>query len=159
MEGDVEIATFRSDYGYQDGRRPEEVRFESSPEADAQRRDFTINALFLDPETGEILDFVGGHRDLTSGIIRAIGDPEQRFREDYLRMLRAVRFAARLGFSIEPETARGDSDICGSSSRKWRPSGCGMKSFEFLPKVAQSVGSNCLKSSACSNCCCPRWHV
>lgn len=105
MVGDVEVATFRSDYGYLDGRRPGEVRFETSPEADAQRRDFTINALFLDPETSEILDFVGGRQDLDRGIIRAIGAPEKRFQEDYLRMLRAVRFAARLRFSIESHTA------------------------------------------------------
>ena len=67
--------------------------------------DFTVNALFLDPFTGEVLDFVGGRADLENGMIRAIGDPEQRFQEDHLRMLRAVRFAARLGFRIEPETA------------------------------------------------------
>lgn len=102
---DVEVATFRSDHAYSDGRRPGEVRFETNPKEDALRRDFTINALFLDTGTGEILDFVGGRADLEAGIIRAIGDPEQRFREDYLRMLRAVRFAARFGFRIEPETA------------------------------------------------------
>jgi putative nucleotidyltransferase with HDIG domain len=105
LVGSVEVATFRSDYAYQDGRRPGEVRFETEPEADARRRDFTINALFQDPETNEILDFVGGRADLEQGIIRAIGDPEQRFREDYLRMLRAVRFAARFEFRIEPATA------------------------------------------------------
>jgi putative nucleotidyltransferase with HDIG domain len=101
----VEVATFRSDYAYQDGRRPTEVRYETNPILDAARRDFTVNALFLDPETGEILDFVSGREDLRNGIIRAIGDPRARFQEDYLRMLRAVRFAARLGFNIEPGTA------------------------------------------------------
>jgi putative nucleotidyltransferase with HDIG domain len=104
MVDDVEIATYRSDFAYSDGRRPDQVRYEEDPEADARRRDFTINALFLDPETGDILDFVGGRQDLQNRIIRAIGDPEARFREDHLRMLRAVRFAARLCFTIEPET-------------------------------------------------------
>lgn len=101
----VEVATFRSDLWYQDGRRPEKVHFETNPKQDALRRDFTINALFLDTYSHEILDFVGGRADLTNGVIRAIGDPLQRFREDYLRMLRAVRFAARFGFRIEPITA------------------------------------------------------
>lgn len=101
----VEVATFRSDYSYADGRRPTEVRFETDPEQDALRRDFTINALFLDPETDQVLDFVNGRRDLEERMVRAIGIPEERFREDYLRMLRAVRFAARLGFSIDRQTA------------------------------------------------------
>lgn len=104
VEG-VEVATFRSDQDYEDGRRPTAVHYQTNPREDAIRRDFTINALFLDPATGEILDFVGGRTDLENGIIRAIGDPEQRFREDYLRMLRAVRFAARFHFAIAPETA------------------------------------------------------
>lgn len=100
----VEVATFRSDLDYEDGRRPTAVRFETDPKQDALRRDFTINALFLDPFSGEVLDFTGGRNDLAAGIIRAIGDPEVRFREDHLRLLRAVRFAARLGFTIEPRT-------------------------------------------------------
>jgi poly(A) polymerase len=100
----VEVATFRSDHAYADGRRPTGVRFESHPREDVQRRDFTINALLEDPETDEVLDFVGGKADLERNIIRAIGDPEMRFREDHLRLLRAVRFAARLEFEIEPET-------------------------------------------------------
>jgi len=100
----VEVATFRSDLEYRDGRRPESVRFERDPREDAIRRDFTINALMLDPSTGEVLDFVGGRQDLQARIMRAIGDPERRFREDHLRLLRAVRFAARLGFEIEPAT-------------------------------------------------------
>ena len=103
-EAQVEVATFRSDGAYEDGRRPAGVRFEKSPREDAARRDFTINALFMDPVTGEILDFIGGREDLDSQIIRAIGDAEARFREDHLRLLRAVRFAARLGFRIEPAT-------------------------------------------------------
>lgn len=100
----VEVATFRSDHNYLDGRRPGEVHFETDPRMDALRRDFTINALLLDPETGEILDYVGGQTDLASGVVRAIGDAEIRFREDHLRMLRAVRFAARLGFELESAT-------------------------------------------------------
>ena len=101
----TEIATFRSDHAYRDGRRPSEVHFETNPIDDARRRDFTVNALFLDPGTGEVLDYVGGRHDLDARVIRAIGDPEERFREDHLRMLRAVRFAARLGFTIDPATA------------------------------------------------------
>jgi poly(A) polymerase len=100
----VEVATFRSDLGYEDGRHPVAVEFEIDPRQDALRRDFTINALLMDPASGEILDFVGGRADLEARVIRAIGEPEARFREDHLRLLRAVRFAARLGFEIEPET-------------------------------------------------------
>lgn len=99
----IEIATFRTDGSYHDGRRPESVTF-STPQEDAQRRDFTINGLFEIPETGEVIDHVGGLADLKAGIIRAIGDPTARFIEDGLRLLRAVRFAARMGFSIEPTT-------------------------------------------------------
>lgn len=100
----VEVATFRSDHDYEDGRHPGHVTFETDPRQDALRRDFTINALFMDPETGGLLDFAGGRADLRDGVVRAIGDAAARFREDHLRMLRAVRIAARLGFTIEPET-------------------------------------------------------
>lgn len=100
----VEVATFRSDHSYSDGRRPDRVEFESDARQDVLRRDFTINALLQDPETGEVLDYVGGQQDLRNRIVRAIGDPERRFSEDHLRMLRAIRFAARLGFTIEPAT-------------------------------------------------------
>jgi poly(A) polymerase len=99
----VEIATFRTDGSYRDGRRPESVTF-STPQEDARRRDFTINGLFEVPETGEVIDYVGGLADLDAGIIRAIGDAKARFTEDGLRLLRAVRFAARIGFAIEPAT-------------------------------------------------------
>ncbi len=102
--GDVEVATFRSDGAYSDGRRPESVQYETNPTADAQRRDFTINGMFLDPFSGEVLDYVGGREDLANRMVRAIGDPAIRFAEDHLRILRAVRFAARLGFEIEPAT-------------------------------------------------------
>src|ERR1700721_3154165 len=100
----IEVATFRSDIGYSDGRHPDEVRFTKDPREDAQRRDFTINGMMLDPSTNDVLDYVGGREDLKAGIIRAIGDPERRFTEDKLRMLRAVRFAARFDYTIEPAT-------------------------------------------------------
>jgi poly(A) polymerase len=100
----VEVATFRSDVGYSDGRHPDKVIYSKTPQEDVRRRDFTINALLLDPETAEVLDFVGGRKDLEAGIIRAIGVPERRFDEDKLRMIRAVRFAARFGYAIEPAT-------------------------------------------------------
>ncbi len=100
----VEIATFRTDGSYKDGRRPESVTF-ATAEEDAMRRDFTMNGLFERPETGEVVDYVGGLADLRAGVLRAIGEPHARFREDALRLLRAVRFSTTLGFSIEPETA------------------------------------------------------
>ena len=108
----TEVATFRSDESYTDGRRPESVRFSDSAEEDVERRDFSINGMLLDPqlwrETGDlaasILDYVGGRADLNARLVRAIGDPEKRFEEDKLRMLRAVRFAARFNFEIEART-------------------------------------------------------
>lgn len=100
----VEVATFRSEYDYRDGRHPERVRFENNPQADAARRDFTINAMMMDPFTGEVLDYFGGQQDLARRLVRTVGEARQRFGEDHLRLLRAVRFAARLGFDIEPAT-------------------------------------------------------
>jgi poly(A) polymerase len=100
----VEVATFRSEQDYRDGRRPAAVRFERDARQDALRRDFTINGLLLDPESGRVFDYVGGRRDLDARMVRAIGDPAVRFGEDHLRMLRAIRFAARLGFAIDPAT-------------------------------------------------------
>lgn len=108
----IEVATFRAEGAYSDGRRPDAVRF-TTAEEDAQRRDFTINGLFADPAPEDaqpgtpdrVIDFVGGVADLKQGVIRAIGEPSARFGEDYLRMLRAVRFASRFGFAIEPGTA------------------------------------------------------
>ena len=100
----VEVATYRSDVGYSDGRHPDAVRYSDTAEEDVQRRDFTINGLLLDPLTNEVIDYVGGRSDLERKIIRTIGDPRARFREDKLRMMRAVRFAARLGYEIEPQT-------------------------------------------------------
>jgi poly(A) polymerase len=117
--GCVEVATFRSDIGYSDGRHPDQVRFSKSPREDVERRDFTINGLLLDPlssqsmssqsmtsqsMTNQILDYVGGQKDLQAKIIRTIGRPELRFAEDKLRMLRAVRFAGRFGYTIDPAT-------------------------------------------------------
>jgi poly(A) polymerase len=102
----VEVATFRSDAGYSDGRHPDRVIYAKSAEEDVQRRDFTVNGLLMRHDTGEVLDFVGGRADLQAGIIRAIGEPGRRFEEDKLRMLRAVRFATRFGFEIEAETFR-----------------------------------------------------
>ncbi len=109
----TEVATFRHDGAYTDGRRPDAVRFSTDPREDVLRRDFTINGMLLDPAlyeaTGDVaaatLDYVGGREDLAARVIRAIGDPVQRFTEDKLRMLRAVRFAARLGFAIDASTA------------------------------------------------------
>jgi tRNA nucleotidyltransferase/poly(A) polymerase len=101
---EVEVATFRSDVGYSDGRHPDNVVYSESAKEDVRRRDFTINGLLMDPATREVLDVVDGRADLRAGIVRAIGDPRGRFAEDKLRMMRAVRFAARFGFRIERET-------------------------------------------------------
>ena len=100
----IEVATFRTEGAYGDGRHPDSVQFASRQE-DARRRDFTINGMFMDPRTGEVFDDVGGRQDLERGVVRAIGDPEARFAEDKLRMLRAIRFAASLGFTLDPATA------------------------------------------------------
>ena len=133
----IEVATFRSDHGYSDGRHPDEVRFSNDPREDVARRDFTINGMMLDPGSreapGEVLDYVGGRTDLDAGIIRAIGDPEQRFAEDKLRMLRAVRFAAPPGpTGCAPSPCRccardcSPPGCCCSSpaSANWAPPSC-----------------------------------
>ena len=123
-DAQVEVATFRSDHAYTDGRHPGHVVFETDPREDVVRRDFSINALMMVPDTGEVLDFVGGRDDLARGVIRAIGDPARRFEEDHLRMLRAVRFAARFGFEIEPATFAAiqqlHSQICRVSAERIR---------------------------------------
>lgn len=100
----VEVATFRTEWGYNDHRHPDHVIF-SDAEHDARRRDFTINGLFYDPLKDQVIDYVGGRLDIAAGVIRAIGDPRKRFEEDYLRMLRAVRFSSRYEFLVEAETA------------------------------------------------------
>ena len=109
---DIEVATFRSESGYVDGRHPGQVCF-SSPREDASRRDFTINALFYDPVAEKLYDCTGGLADLQAGLVRAIGDPAARFGEDSLRLLRAVRFAAALGFTLEPATAAAIPPLAG----------------------------------------------
>jgi len=101
----IEVATFRSDGLYSDGRHPDEVRFSKTAEEDVQRRDFTINGLLLDPlDNDKVIDYVGGRADLDAGVIRTIGEPDRRFAEDKLRMLRAIRFAARFEYQIDPTT-------------------------------------------------------
>src|ERR1700756_4373432 len=107
----VEVATFRSDVGYSDGRHPDEVRFSRDPREDVARRDFTINGMLLDPLSNEVLDFVGGRKDLEAHVLRTIGEPHLRFTEDKLRMLRAVRFAARFQYMIEPETFKAIQEL------------------------------------------------
>jgi tRNA nucleotidyltransferase (CCA-adding enzyme) len=118
-----EVATFRKDLGYKDGRHPRAVKF-ATPEQDAERRDFTINGMFYDPVRKKILDFVGGFQDLNLGIIRAIGKPEDRFAEDKLRMLRAVRFSARFEFPIERHTIcaikKHAAEVCEVSAERIR---------------------------------------
>jgi len=146
----VEVVTFRSEQAYRDGRRPDEVRFETDPRKDVQRRDFTINAILLDPFSGEGADYVGGRADLEAGIIRAIGDPAARFEEDHLRMLRAVRFAARFGFTIEPATMaaiqRCHADIARISAERVRDEltrilteGGARRGFELLDETGLLV--------------------
>ena len=102
-EGHFEVATFRKDGPYSDGRRPDSVSFTDEIE-DAKRRDFTVNALFFDPETDAVLDYAGGRADLEAKVLRTVGEPAQRFAEDYLRLLRAVRFAARLDYALDGAT-------------------------------------------------------
>jgi len=109
-ETEYEIASYRSDGVYSDGRRPDEVQYSQLPSEDVERRDFTINALLMNPETDEILDFVNGRVDLEAGLIRAVGQAERRFQEDRLRILRAVRFASRFGFEIEENTRKAMAD-------------------------------------------------
>ena len=114
-----QVATFRAEADYKDGRRPEKVVF-SSAEADAQRRDFTVNGLFYDPVTEKLHDWVGGEKDLRAKIIRTIGSPDERFAEDHLRLLRAIRFAAQLDFEIEPQTFAGVESQCAQNQKHQR---------------------------------------
>lgn len=111
-----EVATFRKDAGYTDGRRPTAIEF-TDMETDAHRRDFTINAIFEDPVGGHVLDYVGGRADLAAGIVRAVGNARERFGEDHLRLLRAVRFSARFGFPIEPSTQEAMFDAAATVAR------------------------------------------
>lgn len=114
--GTVEVATFREDGGYSDGRHPDSVRY-ASAEADALRRDFTINGLFYDPLESRVIDYVGGQEDLKNRIVRAIGDPVRRIQEDRLRMLRGIRFAANFQFDLEPATRQAISDFSSTITR------------------------------------------
>jgi poly(A) polymerase len=143
---EVEVATFRSDIGYSDGRHPDRVVYADSPKDDVCRRDFTINGLLMDPVTREVLDFVGGKADLQSGIVRAIGDPRTRFSEDKLRMMRAVRFAARFGYQIEPATFDAAQALATQITQvsferireeltKLLTEGAARRGFEFLDKT------------------------
>ncbi|HZV87859.1 MAG TPA: CCA tRNA nucleotidyltransferase [Candidatus Binatus sp.] len=141
----VEVATFRSDVGYSDGRHPDRVVYSKTPQEDVQRRDFTINGLLMRHDTGEVLDFVNGEPDLKAGVIRAIGEADRRFTEDKLRMLRAIRFAARFGFEIEHKTfaairrhAGGITDVSAERIRdeltKLLTEGAARTGFELLDK-------------------------
>jgi poly(A) polymerase len=158
--GPFEVAAFRSDGPYLDGRRPSYVEF-TNAEEDARRRDFTVNAMFYDPLGEEVLDYVGGQADLEAQVVRAVGDAETRFQEDYLRLMRAVRFAARLGFDIETSTfeamKRCAPKILGTSAERIRDElvkmlteGAADRAFrlmdecglleQVLPEVAQMKG-------------------
>jgi poly(A) polymerase len=143
----VEVATFRADFGYSDGRHPDSVAYARSAQEDVQRRDFTINGLLMRHDTGEVLDYIGGQADLRAGVIRAIGEPGRRFREDKLRLLRAVRFAARFGFAIEPATfeavRRHAGEITQASAERVRDEltkllteGAARRGFELLEETA-----------------------
>jgi poly(A) polymerase len=146
----VEVATFRSESAYADGRHPGQVRFETDPALDARRRDFTINGLLQDPVSGRVLDFVNGQTDLAKKLIRAIGDPGRRFSEDHLRMLRAIRFAARFDFAIQQDTfaaiQRLASSICKISAERIRDEivrilteGAARRGFELLDETGLLV--------------------
>ena len=143
--GTIEVATFRRDVGYSDGRHPDRVEF-SSPEEDAQRRDFTINGLFYDPLGDQLHDFVGGREDLSRRTLRCIGDPSARFGEDKLRMLRAVRFATVLDFSVDPGTlvaiVRHADELAMVS-----PERIGIELRKILSHPSRATGLDLLRSS------------
>ncbi len=147
MVGDeqVEVATFRTEGGYADGRHPDHVEF-SNAEQDAQRRDFTVNGMFYDPLEKKVIDYVGGRADLDKGILRTIGDPALRFGEDYLRMLRAVRFGVQLGFEIAPATW---DAVCRYADRITKISGerIAMELEATLTNPARSHGAQMLLDS------------
>ena len=141
----VEVATFRSDGEYHDGRRPSEVHF-GDAEADAARRDFTINGLFFDPKRSRILDYVGGLADLDLQMIRTIGRPDDRFGEDRLRMLRAIRFATTLGFDIDPSTMDAIVDHA-EAITVVSPERIGIEMRRILGSSAASLGLRLLRQS------------
>lgn len=142
---DIEVATFRQDGEYLDGRRPEGVIF-SSPEEDAKRRDFTVNALFFDLETANILDFVGGQKDLEKRILRTVGTAERRFAEDHLRLLRAARFVAQLDFHLESESMKAlkamASEVRTVSGERLRD-----EMFKLLKSASVAQGLEVMESS------------
>jgi len=141
----VEVATFRTETGYVDGRHPAKVRFVNAAE-DARRRDFTINGMFYDPLKKEVIDYVSGQSDLKKKIVRTIGVPEERFGEDYLRMLRAVRFSTQLGFRIEPKTW---SAVCSNAKNITKISGerIAMELEGILVNPNRSFGASLLFES------------
>ncbi|MGB2807407.1 MAG: CCA tRNA nucleotidyltransferase, partial [Sedimentisphaerales bacterium] len=146
LEGrQVEVATFRTEAGYTDGRHPSVVKF-SCAEEDASRRDFTINGMFYDPLKEKVIDYVDGHADLKKGLIRTIGKPNERFSEDYLRMLRAVRFSTQLGFAIEPATW---SAVCSNAKKITKISGerIAIELEAILANPNRSVGTSMLANS------------
>jgi poly(A) polymerase len=159
----IEVATFRTESGYADGRHPSKVRFASAIE-DAARRDFTINAMFYDPIAKKVIDYYGGQRDLKSKIIRTVGDPAERFSEDYLRMLRAVRFSTQLGFAIDPQTK---SAICSRAESITKISGeriaAELEGILVSPNRAQGVQlliETGLGGHIFSGCACPgAWFI
>lgn len=150
-----EVATFRSDGTYKDGRRPEAVVY-TTPEEDALRRDFTVNALFYDINQGRVLDFVGGLKDLADKKIQAVGDPEERFKEDHLRLLRAVRFAAQLGFEIESETFSAIQRLA-SSVKSVSAERVHEEIFKLLKSKDSFVGLRLLQESGLGKALFPAW--
>jgi len=154
-DGRYEVARFRRDGRYLDGRHPEEVEF-SGPEEDARRRDFTINGMFYDPLAERLIDFVGGQEDLEGKQVRAIGEPRQRFAEDYLRLLRAARFAARLGFQIEAETFAAIREMA-PCIRRVSAERARDELTRLLTEGGRRAARSCCWRPACCRRCCPRW--
>jgi len=150
LEGrQVEVATFRTETGYTDGRHPTAVKFTSATE-DAARRDFTVNAMFYDPLKKEVIDYFNGRADLKKKLIRTVGNPKERFSEDYLRMLRAVRFSTQLGFAIETKTF---SAICTHAKKITKISGerIAMELEAILVNPNRSAGISLLAESGLAN--------
>ena len=150
----VEVATFRTEGVYLDGRRPTEVAF-STPEEDAQRRDFTINGMFYDPIEQRVLDYVGGEADLHRKVLRAIGDPHARMTEDKLRMLRAVRFAATLEFELDP-TTRAAVQLMAPEMRVVSAERIAQELHKVLAHRTRVRGFSCWRRRACWRFCSPR---
>ncbi|MCA9260410.1 MAG: CCA tRNA nucleotidyltransferase [Planctomycetales bacterium] len=142
----IEIATFRTDGAYRDGRHPESVAF-SDAQHDAQRRDFTVNGLFYDPLADRVIDYVGGQEDLGHQVLRAIGDPRRRFDEDKLRMLRAVRFAANLGFDVESRTMAAVQEMA-SQIDVVSPERIGAELRRILTHASRKTGLELLAATA-----------